>query len=74
MARKPRIEYEGAVYHIMSRGDHGEAIYVGGEDRNRFVESLGELCKRTGWLIHAYVLMSNHYPGDGVWGAKSFGQ
>jgi hypothetical protein len=37
MARKPRIEFAGAVYHIISRGDRGEAIYEGDEDRERFL-------------------------------------
>lgn len=61
MARKPRIEFAGAVYHVMSRGDHGEAIFQDERDRLRFLETLGEACEKTGWRVHAYVLMSNHY-------------
>ena len=61
MARKPRIEYEGAVYHIMSRGDSGEAIAMDNTDRVRFMECLGEVCSKTGWRIHAFCLMNNHY-------------
>ena len=34
MARRPRIEFSGASYHVMSRGDHGEAIFDDDEDRN----------------------------------------
>lgn len=63
MARKPRIEYAGAAYHVMSRGDHGEAIFGDDLDRERFLRTLGETCERTGWRVHAYVLMSNHYHG-----------
>ena len=61
MARKPRIEFAGAVYHVLSRGDRGEAIYQDDEDRLLFLRFLGEVCERTGWLIHAFILMTNHY-------------
>ena len=61
MARKPRIEFAGAVYHVLSRGDRGEPIYQDDEDRLLFLRFLGEVCERTGWLIHAYILMTNHY-------------
>lgn len=61
MARKLRIEYSGAVYHVMSRGDHQEAIYREDADRELFLKCLGEACTKTGWQIQAYVLMSNHY-------------
>ncbi len=61
MARKPRLEYAGAIYHVMSRGDHGEAIYRTDTDRECFLSTLGTVCERTGWHIHAYVLMKNHY-------------
>ena len=61
MARKPRIEFAGAVYHVISRGDRGEAIYQDDEDRRLFLRFLGEVCERTGWLIHPFVVMTNHY-------------
>ena len=61
MARPLRIEYPGALYHITSRGDRREAIYLDDEDRRRFLELLGEVCHRFRWRIHAYCLMSNHY-------------
>lgn len=61
MARQVRIEYAGAVYHVMCRGDHQEAIFRDDLDRDRFLETLGEVCGMTGWRIHAYVLMGNHY-------------
>lgn len=61
MARSIRIEYAGAVYHIISRGDRQEAIFRDQEDCRSFLETLAEMCKRTGIRIHAYVLMGNHY-------------
>ena len=61
MPRKPRIEYKGAVYHVMSRGNRGEAIFRDDSDHETFLETLGQACGRAGWLIHAYVLMGNHY-------------
>lgn len=61
MPRSPRIEYAGAVYHVMCRGDHREAIFKGDEDRLLFLKTLGQVCERTGWRIHSYVLMPNHY-------------
>ena len=61
MARPLRIEYAGAVYHVMARGNQGRALFADDQDRRRFLETLGEACGKTGWRIHAYVLMSNHY-------------
>ena len=61
MPRSPRIEFAGAVYHVMCRGDHREAIFKGDEDRLLFLETLGQVCERAGWRIHGYVLMPNHY-------------
>ncbi len=61
MPRKPRVEYAGAVYHVMCRGNRQEAIFLDDADRERFLETLWECCGRTGWRIHAYVLMGNHY-------------
>lgn len=61
MARKPRIEYEGAVYHVMSRGNRGADIFVNDRDRRLFIETLEEATERTAWEIHAFVLMRNHY-------------
>jgi len=61
MPRKPRIQYAGAVYHVMCRGNGGQEIYKDDSDRQIFLETLGEACGRCGWKIHAYVLMGNHY-------------
>jgi REP element-mobilizing transposase RayT len=61
MARPLRIEYPGAVYHVMARGNRGRSIFRDDQDRERFLETLGEACEKTGWRVHAYVLMVNHY-------------
>jgi len=61
MARKLRVEYPGAIYHVMNRGDRREPIFKDEADRERFVETLGEACAKTGWQVHAYVLMPNHF-------------
>ncbi len=61
MPRKPRIEYPGAVYHVLSRGNRQEAIFKDNKDRECFLGTLGEACGRCGWQVHAFVLMGNHY-------------
>ncbi len=61
MARKPRVEFGGATYHVMCRGNHQEAIFKDEKDYERFLGTLGEVSERNGWLIHAFVLMGNHY-------------
>ncbi|MBM4152451.1 MAG: transposase [Kiritimatiellaceae bacterium] len=61
MGRNPRIEFEGAVYHVMSRGNHQEAVFLDDHDNRIFLDTLDEACSRTGWRIHAFVLMGNHY-------------
>ena len=61
MARPLRIQYPGAVYHVMARGSRGQPVFNDDLDRQRFLETLGESCQKTGWRIHAYVLMGNHY-------------
>jgi len=45
----------------MNRGDRRELIFMDDADRQRFVETLGEVCAKTGWQVHAYVLMPNHF-------------
>lgn len=61
MARKLRVEYPGAIYHVMNRGDRREPIFLDDQDRRRFLETLGESCGKTGWQVHAYVLLPNHF-------------
>ncbi|MGH9437148.1 MAG: transposase [Terriglobia bacterium] len=61
MARPLRIEFNGALYHVTSRGDRREPIYEDDKDREMFFEVLAEVVERFNWLCHAYCLMTNHY-------------
>jgi REP element-mobilizing transposase RayT len=61
MARKVRVQYPGAIYHVMNRGDHRERIFRSNKDRELFIKTLGEACGKTDWQIHAWCLMSNHF-------------
>lgn len=61
MPRAPRIEYEGAIYHVMARGNRGEAIVRSDEDCETFIKTMEETCVRTKWKTYAWVLMQNHY-------------
>ncbi len=61
MARKIRIEYAGATYHVMARGNQGRDIYADEPDRELWLETLAEACAKTGWRIHAWVMMGNHF-------------
>jgi putative transposase len=57
MARQIRIEYDGAAYHIMARGNQGQAVFADALDRRVWLETLAEACEKTGWRIQAYVMM-----------------
>ena len=61
MARKLRVQYPGAIYHVMNRGDHRQDIFRSNKDRDVFLKSLGEACAKTDWQVHAFCLMSNHF-------------
>ena len=61
MSRKLRIEYPGAMYHVMNRGDQREDIFRDDDDRQKFLFTLGETCTKTEWQVHAYCLMRNHF-------------
>ena len=61
MPRQLRIEYPGAIYHVMNRGDRREAIFLDDVDHRRFLETLGEGCLKADWQVRAYCLMRNHF-------------
>jgi REP element-mobilizing transposase RayT len=61
MARQLRIEYEGAFYHVTSRGNQREKIFWDDKDREEFNHILKKTKERYGYLLHAYILMDNHY-------------
>ena len=60
MARKPRIHYPSAVYHVMLRGNAGQDVFIDDADRARFLLLLQEGTERFSCRIHAFCLMSNH--------------
>jgi putative transposase len=61
MTRPLRVEFPGAIYHVTSRGDGREDIFVDESDRRQFLALLGLTIERFGWRCHAYCLMTNHY-------------
>jgi putative transposase len=61
VSRAPRIEFEGALYHLMARGDRREVIFRGDKDRLQFLEYLEAGADRYGVQVHCYVLMGNHF-------------
>jgi putative transposase len=60
MARQIWIEYEGAFYHVMARVNRREKIYRDEEDRAFFLKTLDEVCKMTGWRVHAWEMGSGY--------------
>jgi len=61
MARSLRIEFKGALYHLTSRGNRREEIYLHDKDRWNFLRIFSETCEHYNWICHAYCLMGNHY-------------
>ncbi|MDO8539843.1 MAG: transposase [Opitutaceae bacterium] len=61
MARKLRLEYEGAVYHIINRGNYRAAIFRDDGAKLAFLACLDEACTKARWQVHAWCIMSNHY-------------
>ncbi len=61
MPRQLRLQYEGAIYHLLSRGDRREVIFRDSTDRRRFLAALEAACAKTAWQVHAFCLMSNHF-------------
>src|SRR5215471_2662301 len=60
MARKLRVQYPGAIYHLMNRGDRREPIFLDDDDRHLFLKTLAEACEKTDWQLQAWCLMNNH--------------
>jgi REP element-mobilizing transposase RayT len=61
MARPLRIEFDGALYHVTSRGNDRKAIFKDNHDRDLFLDILAQITVRFRWICHAYCLMNNHY-------------
>ena len=61
MARPLRLEIAGGLYHVTSRGDRREDIFLDDTERERWLTTLAQWCERFNWAIHAWCQMSNHY-------------
>jgi REP element-mobilizing transposase RayT len=61
MSRPLRIEFEHANYHVTSRGDRREPIFLDDEDREAFLVVLSQTLERMDAAVTAYCLMGNHY-------------
>ena len=61
MARQLRIQFEGALYHIISRGNERMMIFLDEADRTKYLNILHTTIERFNWLCHVYCLMGNHY-------------
>lgn len=61
MARPLRLELSGGIYHVTSRGDGREDIFIDDQDRMQWLEVFGQVCERFNWVCHAWCQMSNHY-------------
>lgn len=56
-----RVEFPGAIYHVMNRGDRHEPIFRDDLDHKKFLAALAEACTKTDWQVHAFCLMGNHF-------------
>jgi len=61
MARRPRLNFAGAIHHVTTRGIDHDPIYIGDDDRRAFLDMLSDAAARHGWTVYAYCLMTNHY-------------
>jgi len=61
MSRPLRIELPGGFYHVTSRGDRRDDIFLDDNDRLLWLDTFGNVCERFNWICHAYCLMGNHY-------------
>ncbi|MDP1579515.1 MAG: transposase [Candidatus Didemnitutus sp.] len=61
MARKLRLEFPGACYHVINRGNYRAQVFATEKTRAAFEACVFEACEKSGWLLHAFVVMNNHY-------------
>jgi len=61
MARKLRLEFPGAIYHVINRGNYRAYVFKSAGARQSFEDCLFAACERSGWILHAFVVMGNHY-------------
>ncbi|MBI5768031.1 MAG: transposase, partial [Verrucomicrobia bacterium] len=61
MARKLRLEFPGACYHVINRGNYRARVFATEATRAAFEACVFEACEKSGWVLHAFVVMNNHY-------------
>src|SRR4029079_18669732 len=61
MARPLRLEFPGSLHHVFDRGNNKNPTFLDDRDRHKFLELLGCAVQEFGWIVTAYVLMTNHY-------------
>lgn len=61
MARRLRLQFEGAVYHVINRGNYRRDLFETADKAKAFERALFETCERMAWRLYAYVLMPNHF-------------
>ena len=61
MARKLRLEFPGAIYHVISRGNYRQDVFAAEKTKAAFEDCLFEACRKSGWVLHGFVIMSNHF-------------
>ena len=61
MARKLRLEYPGACYHVLNRGNYRADLFATDGAKGAFEQCLFTACAKSKWILHAYVIMRNHY-------------
>ena len=60
MARKPRVHYDGALYHVIARGNNRANVFETDEEKEKYLEILADYKDRYGFQLYAYVIMDNH--------------
>ncbi len=61
MARNPRVQFPGAIYHVTNRGNDRDNLFATPAAASAFIDCLWEVCEQTKWKIHAYCMLRNHY-------------
>ena len=61
MARRLRLGAEDGVHHVINRGNYRAPVFRSDQTKAGFLRCLDETCVRTGWRVHAWCIMSNHY-------------
>lgn len=61
MARKPRLEFVGALYHVFNRGHGRSDLFASPEAAGAFIDCLFQACQRMQWRLHAFGLLPDQY-------------